>query len=410
MIENSQTVGWLLRCLQQGDEADGEAGLKPLSRADWDNTERLATGWGVGPLLYERLKHKMAAVVSLPASVYEQLHQEYVANLMHNFQIMHQLSTVLTHMNKANIPVLALKGCHLANFVYPSLAVRTMGDIDLLINPADVPQVAKLLQDLGYTLYGDEPLLHWFREKHYHLIFIPPTGVPIEVHWHIYPTETAYALPIDELWQRAQPKTLGGTELHVLAPEDLLLHLCLHTVKHKFNFMGIRAFCDIAEVLHYHKQHLDWTQIEQRACQWRMERPLFLVLYMTAKLLQAPVPTAILHRLQPADFDATLVTAVYEQVLAHHHLEISSAFTQLWEKDTLPNKAKHLWHTLFWSRARLAAKYGVPAHSWRIYLYHGVRMMDIGRHYRTLLWDLLQGKREATALIKREHRLGEWLK
>ena len=67
-------------------------------------------------------------------------------------QAAHQAEEIARHVR-----FLPLKGLHLAHHVYPSPALRDMGDIDLLVRPADLCGAHEALARLGYRSWGGTP-------------------------------------------------------------------------------------------------------------------------------------------------------------------------------------------------------------------------------------------------------------
>ena len=105
---------------------------------------------------------------------------------------------------------------------------------------------------MGYLLKERSKAKEWWTERHYHLVFIKneatPTDIHLEIHWHIDRSSHPFTIDLDGMWERALPAIIAEVEALVLSPEDLLLHLCLHTCKHKLTG-GLRPFCDIAETI-----------------------------------------------------------------------------------------------------------------------------------------------------------------
>ena len=70
-----------------------------------------------------------------------------------------------------------------AQLVYPSAALRTMCDIDVLVGREDLARATAILSGLGYALqyYNVEEVDY---TQHHHLRpMARPDGVRVEIHW-----------------------------------------------------------------------------------------------------------------------------------------------------------------------------------------------------------------------------------
>ena len=124
--------------------------LEQLSDIDWVNIIQLSARHGVTPLLYNRLK-TLNLVANIPPAIKENLREIYLNNAHRNVRLYYQLAKVLTTFKSNNIPVIVLKGAHLAEIVYRNIALRTMCDVDLLVKKTDLDRVVKELLAIGYN-------------------------------------------------------------------------------------------------------------------------------------------------------------------------------------------------------------------------------------------------------------------
>jgi hypothetical protein len=152
----------------------------------------------------------------------------------------------------------------------------------------------------------------------------------VELHHHIAITEEASGFAIEDVWQRARPSQSGT---HLLpAPEDLLLHVCLHFTRNRLggsprrrNTGGALAqICDIARIIN--REEVDWDDLAVAARRYRMDAAVFLALF-AARELGVPVPATALAGLQPPGFDPAIGRRLVElRVLgADDHLPVRSA-------------------------------------------------------------------------------------
>jgi hypothetical protein len=158
----------------------------------------------------------------------------------------------------------SLKGAAFADTVYARRALRSMGDLDLLVRRQDVASgehqlSVQFLHDEGshsrewYTAHP--PGVSASRRPH--------GSLHLEVHWHIGVRSARYS-GIDRLWERAVPATVADVDVRV-SPEDVLLHLCLHTCQDRFSF-GLRPFSvTISAILCRADGAMDWDYVQQRA-------------------------------------------------------------------------------------------------------------------------------------------------
>ncbi|MCC5639670.1 nucleotidyltransferase family protein [Nostoc sp. CHAB 5844] len=67
------------------------------------------------------------------------------------------------------------------------------------------------------------------------------------LHWRITPRFFPFELPVADLWQRRQWLSLLNVPVPTLAPEDLLLSLCVHGAKECWG--KLKWICDVAELI-----------------------------------------------------------------------------------------------------------------------------------------------------------------
>jgi hypothetical protein len=286
--------------------------------------------------------------------------------------------------------VILLKGAYLAHVVFRDRALRPMVDVDILINQGDLPRVENALQSLGYKL-GVLKHRDWSLKNHYHLAYIHPQfQVQIEVHWHIQRPDAPYPVDINELWQHAQPITIAGVETLGLSHEHLLLHQCLHLAKHGFG-VGLRPFCDLAEILRCYQDQIDWQQVRRDADRWRIAKAVGLSLLFTHEFFGG-VALPILEAFKPTTADLGILETARGQILTFGAMNerLSSEFLHVWEGNQEHRRVSNFLRRIFLPQDLMASVYHLSPNSWRVYLYYPVRIFDLFTRYPRKIRQLMR--------------------
>ena len=135
-----QACATLLDCLHRDESRLDPLVLSVLTDEEWIALIEMATWHGVAPLLYQRLKAPPLAGC-VPDGVRERLRGLYLNTAACNMRLYEELRPLLLALRAAGIPVIVLKGAYLAEQVYRNIALRPMGDIDLLV-PASLAREA----------------------------------------------------------------------------------------------------------------------------------------------------------------------------------------------------------------------------------------------------------------------------
>jgi hypothetical protein len=132
-------------------------------------------------------------------------------------------------------------------------------------------------------------------------------SVVVEPHWDVIRGPFGFAFDSRQLWDRATTVPLAGTAVRTLAPEDLLLLLCVHGTQHLWNRLA--WICDVAELIRAHPV-LDWEATMDRAARMGGERALLHGLHLAHDLLDAVLPEEILHKAQTEPRNGALAIQV----------------------------------------------------------------------------------------------------
>jgi hypothetical protein len=396
-----------------GPDEAGDGRLETLSSSDWDVLIEESGRYGVAPLLYHRLR-TFHSDIPIPANVMARLRHIYLQSAGRGMHLYHELGKLLGMLRHENIPVIALKGVHLATAVYRNIALRPMGDVDVLVHKDDLMRVEAALLGMGYA---PAECHRQIAKDNCHFVYgLPNRGLFVEVHWNFLPSMYRFKIDIDGQWERSRQAIIAGVEVSVLCPEDLLLYLCLHTSKHLFE-MGLKPLYDIFETIRYYGKEIDWKQVQLRSEQWGEAKCVYLTFRLARELLGASVPDDLMKAIKPSDFDERFMVLAKEQIFAYRHrnsdgLSLSPNIAQLWGSKRLLNKGTLFLRRAFPSPEEVTRMYPAPSDSIRIYFYYPVRIKDLLLRHGRQVWRLLRGDEEMQALAKRENDIvpfKDWL-
>ena len=286
----------------------GEAGevLYALHCAfDWDVLLAMAERHGMTALL----NHELDSVCPdrIPAAWRARFERQAKSNLVHTAV----LGRVLDLLDRNGIPAVPLKGPALATLAYGDLTLRAFSDLDLLIPRNDVARTMDLLAGMWFRL---ESGLHWscasacLRSKEGELSFRRADGVRLDLHWRLLPDYFASSLDGERVWEHLGAMRLAGRDVPALSTEDLLLFLCAHGSKHRWECLG--WLCDVALLIE--RGETDWPLLLLLAREQHIERMVLLGLRLAGDLLGAPLPDAV----REAIGRDGLVTKLEDEVLA----------------------------------------------------------------------------------------------
>lgn len=233
-----------------------------LTPQDWQTIGQLASSHGVAPLLhYHANQHPWGE--SLPGELCQALAREYYASAAQNALLIAELERILGVLNNAGIPVVVLKGAHLAQAIYPDPALRPMHDLDLLVHPEHLFPAIKALKTIGYRQ----------QKITYHAVLAggPDRCVNLELHWLLLPSRDPKAM-MAWFWERTEP--FGGDELSpresfCFNPTATLLYLAGHLgMMHAGEQPPLLWWYDLVLLGRDREVDVDWGQLIRNGEPW----------------------------------------------------------------------------------------------------------------------------------------------
>ena len=130
-------------------------------------------------------------------------------------------------------------------------------------------------------------------EGPYHVFVKKRTLFRVDLQWVMAHQHFMFHLDRPEFWAQRMPVRLGNKTVQGLAPEDLLIVLCVHGSKHAWE--QLKWICDVAELLRSHPD-LDWERIFSNASTWGCRRLIYIGLSLAHLVLDAPLPEGVRAR------------------------------------------------------------------------------------------------------------------
>jgi hypothetical protein len=384
-----------------------------LSPPEWEEVISLAVSHGVAPLLHRSLQGN-GGLAALPEHLRIRLAEERRITAFANLRNCAAFRDIARELGKRNIPLMALKGLHLAELVYRDISLRPMGDVDILIPRAELGTVVATLQRMEYGPEEDmsgaaEAMLelgHAVGLAHRRL------GTLIEPHWTIGEPGYGYEPPMDEIWCTASPGTLADAKVQLMSPEFVLLHVCAHLACNHTFLLGLRGLCDIAEIAGA-RPALEWPVVIDQGRRHGWERGIAAALRLARDYLGAAVPDDVLAAFGADTLNPEMLSTAIDQLISDNEVldELSTVpnFLAFVEKRGAGTKLALLCRRVFMPRAELALKYGVPKGSPRLPLYYAVRLRDLVRQYAAQAWAIHFSDPQFREAIARHARLATWL-
>lgn len=209
-------------------------------------------------------------------------------------------------MDEAGIHMVILKNGGIMADIIKDAAACPMEDIDSLVKKEDFKKAHEILIQNGFVFkfrsaYEFERLEEAFRDGSTEY-YLPMTGG--EVLWF----ELSHRA-IAGRWIRPdkEPDTAAlmeaayhapGTKVGILAAEDNLLQVCIHTAKHSYvRSPGLRLHMDVDRIV-CHKT-IDWDVFLKKAADAHVKTAVYFSLLIPQRIFGTPIPEAVLSALKP---------------------------------------------------------------------------------------------------------------
>lgn len=250
----------------------------------WAELAATAEHHGVAPIAGHNLRQ---CRIEMPAEVSERLERAFFENVLVKAQEAERLAAAIRRLREAGYRSMLLKGVALDLLVYREPWVTTSKDADLLLRPEG--RLAEDEREVRRSLYQ--------------------SGIECDLPGH-HDLDMNGVLPVryERIWAAALPVSYHGVEAFVMAPEDLLLSLCVGACRKRF--FRLKALFDIAETA---KKGLDWERFVRQAREDRCEGIAYAALLAASRTLDAPVPSGVLARLGVSRTRRALIRKLVER-------------------------------------------------------------------------------------------------
>lgn len=218
----------------------------------WEDVYRLAKYHSIDNLVFysiEKLEKKPNE------ELYKKWKESRDRAILKGINQLYERDVIIEKLTKAQIDICPLKGCIIKE-LYPSQDMRTMADLDILMDSNKADLVKKVFKEMGYVLdHIDEEGHDVYKKK---------PVMNIEMHHYLVPLDILQKEILqyyEKQWERLIPDK-NNKHFYHMTKEDFYIYHIAHMVKHyKLGGTGIRSFMDIYIYKKQYKDILNWKYI-----------------------------------------------------------------------------------------------------------------------------------------------------
>ena len=334
------------------------------TKLDWQVIYRSAAQNGLLPFLHNTLK-KYPDII--PDTIITALKKYSFNNCARNLLQTAALVKIVTQFQTENIFAIPFKGPLLSILLYDDIGLRSFGDLDILISCDDILRAHEVLLTLNYLpelQLTPRKLLRYANHED-NLSFVNSDNqVVVELHWDLAGAYLASPLPIQNLVTTPNQFNVSDCSMHGIANEYLLVYLCVHGAKHKWE--RLEWISSLAALLKKNR-NLDWSTIFSFATEIQCRRMLFLGLLLARNLFTSNIPNSILESIHSDKRMAALEDDIMADLFPEEANNSSSplknrfSFFHIWVRDNLQDSLRYQARLFFrptnvdWQRYPLPA-------------------------------------------------------
>ncbi|OVE75597.1 hypothetical protein BVX97_04215 [bacterium E08(2017)] len=321
MIGSSDTeLNILLNCI----DPSGNAGSITIPHTVyWTRLTDLATRHRMIPLLHQALSG--TGNPNITNEFTSEIKRKHLTNTARNEFLVEQQEKILTSLESEGIKALPFKGSALARAAFNDTSMRQFDDIDLLLAKQDILKAAQTLLSEGYTPHLS--MKDRTRKRHiesgWGFSLVSPNA-----DYHV----ELLSSPVPDLCIMNLPEPLIMSD----APDAVLLLLCIHAWKHRWERLSWTA--DIVYFIHYHPD-LDWDNLITNAKETGTKRILLTTLKLASGFPGVDIPEQV-TALFSSD---SIIEPLVEEVITNWSVETKT-----------PDSRSSIVHFAFKTRERLS--------------------------------------------------------
>ena len=291
----------LLECASPAHDRQRLAGS--LASVDWARLLGLAEEHGVAGHLASCLRDLRGTKV--PPEVWQRLVECRRAQTFFTLQLTAELFRILEFFTSEGIGALLAKGPILAVRAYDDPAIRSYGDLDLLVRQRDIRRATELMSAAGYTPAVPLSAIDSGKIPGQYVFSKPDSKLIVELHNDRTLRYFPRRLPLEDFFARQVRVRLDGRGAPALSVEDELVLICVHGAKHFWE--RLMWIADVAALVS-RQTDIDWERVADSARAVGAERMLRTGLRLASDLLRAPLPDKVQAAVQ-ADAIASRLAA-----------------------------------------------------------------------------------------------------
>jgi hypothetical protein len=312
--------------------------ISPETKLNWEYIVLNASQEGISGVIYHNI-NKYCLREFIPQDVCRIFENHFYANLRRNMTITSELKSVLVLFKEAGIPCIVLKGIALAEHIYPSIAMRGMSDVDIMVKKGDLHTIDTILSCRGYVC-RDGSVLNAINNPEGYLASLEyqrenESPLNLHIHWHIINSSvpaTMFVKQVDNerIWGKALHAKVADADVRILCPEHLVIYLCEHALRIGHSFDRLILICDIFYAIKAYEKQIDWDIIAEESRRFNLDRFVFFSLSVVKFYSSLNIPAEYLRK-----------------QFSNRRIRGSSYFIYLAMNRTISNKITFIFRTFF---------------------------------------------------------------
>lgn len=276
-----------------------------IRSVDWPHLLGLAEDHRVTGHLVTRLLRLDQNLV--PPATRQGLVERQRVQIFFTLRMYAELCRLLNQFASAEIGALVVKGPVLAMQAYGDPAMRSYGDLDLLVRQRDIRRATELMIAAGYQAAVPLRAIDAGKIPGQYLFSKPDSKLIVELHNDFTLRYFPRRLPLEDFFGRQIRVRLDAHEVPALCVEDELVLICIHGAKHFWE--RLIWIADVAALVS-RQSTIDWKRAADSAREIRAERMLHIGLHLVVDLLKTRLPGNILAMVQSDRVAARLAARI----------------------------------------------------------------------------------------------------